>query len=259
MDPNCWRCKMAPGIRVFPCISWTENFRIEYCPCNGVVEVSQQYIYLFSSLWCAFLCLSLGKVVEDIYAKKAPRLRVWTKKRDAQATHSSTTQDILTSWCHKVQMVVVKSRCDLIGLCVSCGCQLVSSISGLARKWATSETRRRDPGNAQFFITVLHSGESRWLATPKRCRFVRGHDKLIHGSASHRPFPSAIHGIPFVVHWGDSSPDFDRIFLFGFWCNLSGTNKSLPSITSVPRRAKAEDVFLKVGWLILVDFGNFPI
>ena len=133
--------------RVFPCISERKISGLKYLSRSGVTEVSQQYIYLFSSLWCAFLCLSSGKVVEDIYAKKAPRLRVWTKKRDPQATHSSTTQDILTSWCHKVQMVVVKSRCDLIGLCVSCGCQLVSSISGLARKWATSEARRRDPGN----------------------------------------------------------------------------------------------------------------
>ena len=37
-----------------------------------------------------------------------------------------------------------------------------------------------------------HCGESRWLATPKRCRFVRSRDKP-HGSGDrHRSFPGGI-------------------------------------------------------------------
>ena len=30
----------------------------------------------------------------------------------------------------------------------------------------------------------IYTGENRWLATPKRWRFVRGHDKPIHGSCA---------------------------------------------------------------------------
>ena len=35
-----------------------------------------------------------------------------------------------------------------------------------------------------YVFTNVHHLQSRWLATPKRWRIVRGHDKLIHGSCA---------------------------------------------------------------------------
>ena len=46
----------------------------------------------------------------------------------------------------------------------------------------------------------LHHSESRWLATPKRWRFVRGHDKPTPmGVSSHPSFPGGIAGFCLAI------------------------------------------------------------
>ena len=50
----------------------------------------------------------------------------------------------------------------------------------------------KNRGPIQLVTSSRHCGESRWLATPKRCRFVRSRDKP-HGSGDrHRSFPGGI-------------------------------------------------------------------
>ena len=59
-------------------------------------------------------------------------------------------------------------------------------------------------------ITDLHHGESRKFATPKRWRFVRGHDTPIHGSCAIY-FPGGIYIaviMPHVSYHGNSNKVF---------------------------------------------------
>ncbi len=49
--------------------------------------------------------------------------------------------------------------------------------------WSTNISARSSYSLIWIQICVHHS-ESRWLATPKRWRFVRGHDKPMHGSCA---------------------------------------------------------------------------
>ena len=73
-----------------------------------------------------------------------------------------------------------------------------------SQQWITALQllRRADKQSLGKMSFDLRCGENRWLATPKRWRFIRGHDTpRLMGVASHQSFPGVITYLADFLGW----------------------------------------------------------